>query len=149
MTLIIGYVRIPWHHTLHQTDDMDSLKALSSPSNVLFIFHLSAVCLFLIFLFLICLSVGSQLPPRTSNIDSNPDLFVTQLPPDVLVSAGVHYDSASEQYQVGVTARKNIQLGSSETWLKLSQDALYNPQTQKVHSQPCWHNMSAYFFSMC
>ena len=45
---------------------------------------------------------------------------------------GVHYDSASEQYQVGVTARKNIQLGSSDTWLKLSQDALYNPQTQKV-----------------
>ena len=60
---------------------------------------------------------------------------------DRLVSAGVHYDSASEQYQVGVTARKNFQLGSSETWLKLSQDALYNPQTQKVQSQPCWHSM--------
>ncbi len=60
----------------------------------------------------------------------------------MLVSAGVHYDSATEQYQVGVTARKNFQLGSSETWLKLSQDALYNPQIQKVHSQSCWHNMS-------
>ncbi|DBA68630.1 TPA: hypothetical protein ACH3X2_013568 [Trebouxia sp. C0005] len=47
------------------------------------------------------------------------------------IGAGVHYDSVSEQYQVGVTARKNFQLGSSETWLKLSQDALYNPQTQK------------------
>ena len=61
---------------------------------------------------------------------------------DGLVSAGVHYDSASEQYQVGVTARKNLQLGGSETWLKLSQDALYNPQTQKVQSQPCWCKMS-------
>ena len=51
----------------------------------------------------------------------------------ILVSrAGVHYDSASEKYQVGLTARKNFQLGSSDTWLKLSQDALYNPQTQKV-----------------
>lgn len=46
--------------------------------------------------------------------------------------AGVHYDSSTEKYQIGVTARKNIQLGSSETWLKLSQDALYDPKTQKV-----------------
>lgn len=46
--------------------------------------------------------------------------------------AGVHYDSSTEKYQFGVTARKNIQLGSSETWLKLSQDALYDPKTQKV-----------------
>ena len=45
---------------------------------------------------------------------------------------GVHYDSSTEKYQIGVTARKNIQLGSSETWLKLSQDALYDPKTQKV-----------------
>ena len=50
--------------------------------------------------------------------------------------AGVHYDSSSEQYQLGVTARKNFQLGSSETWLKISQDALYNPQTQKVSIIP-------------
>lgn len=48
--------------------------------------------------------------------------------------AGVHYDSSTEKYQFGVTARKNIQLGSSETWLKLSQDALYDPKTQKVVS---------------
>lgn len=47
------------------------------------------------------------------------------------IGAGVHYDSASEMYQVGLTARKNIQLGKGDTWLKLSQDALYNPQTQK------------------
>lgn len=39
-------------------------------------------------------------------------------------------------------SQEDFQLGSSETWLKLSQDALYNPQTQKVHSQPCWHTMS-------
>ena len=44
----------------------------------------------------------------------------------------MHYDSSTEKYQIGVTARKNIQLGSSETWLKLSQDALYDPKTQKV-----------------
>ena len=48
------------------------------------------------------------------------------------VFAGVHYDSSTEKYQIGVTARKNFQLGSSETWLKLSQDALYDPKTQKV-----------------
>ena len=54
------------------------------------------------------------------------------------LSAGVHYDSSTEKYQIGVTARKNIQLGSSETWLKLSQDALYDPKTQKVMVIHCF-----------
>jgi hypothetical protein len=113
--MIIGYVRSSRHHMQHEVDDVDSLKALSLQCSLL----LSPGC---------CFSV--------------PVLFVTLLTPDMLVSAGVHYDSATEQYQVGVTARKNFQLGSSATWLKLSQDALYNPQIQKVHSQSCWHNMS-------
>lgn len=47
------------------------------------------------------------------------------------LGAGVHYDSSTEKYQIGVTARKNFQLGNSETWLKVSQDALYDPKTQK------------------
>ena len=41
-------------------------------------------------------------------------LYVTLLTPDALVSAGVHYNSATEQYQVGVTARKNFQLGNRD-----------------------------------
>lgn len=52
--------------------------------------------------------------------------------PGVRLCAGVHYDSSTEKYQIGVTARKNFQLGNSETWLKVSQDALYDPKTQKV-----------------
>ena len=115
MFLSKGYVRSTQHHMQHQVDNMDSLKAYSWLSNFLIFFHLFVVCLSLTY--------------RTAHSDR-------------LVTTGVHYDSVSEQYQVGVTARKNFQLGSSETWLKLSQDALYNPQTQKVHRQPCWYKMS-------
>ena len=144
MSLITGYVRSTQHHKQHQVDIMDSLKALLSPSSVLFsftcllfVFTCSFVSLLILYsLPVVCLSYSLPLFPI---------LFLSVSHTahcDELVNAGVHYDSASEQYQVGVTARKNFQLGSSETWLKLSQDALYNPQTQKVHSQPCWHNMS-------
>lgn len=48
------------------------------------------------------------------------------------VMTGLHYDSRTEKYMLGLNARKNIQLGTSETWLKLSQDAFYDPVTQKV-----------------
>lgn len=46
--------------------------------------------------------------------------------------AGLHYDSRTEQWMLGINARKNFQLGKSETWLKVSQDAFFDPKTQKV-----------------
>ena len=38
----------------------------------------------------------------------------------------------SETHLFGINARKNFQLGSSDAWLKISQEAFYDPTTKKV-----------------
>jgi hypothetical protein len=51
----------------------------------------------------------------------------------VRFGAGITYSSKADQYLLGLTARKQWQIGDTETWLKVSQDAYYNPQVQQPH----------------
>ena len=49
------------------------------------------------------------------------------------LSSGVSYNNRTDRFLAGATARKQFQLGNTETWLKASQDLYYDYAAQEVN----------------